>query len=256
MSYTYVDARGATRDFSHPDLGAFEVNNPLSPVGVPEDGDIMVTPKPSASAAEAYVKGLYWATFYRAADPGGLTYWISQLNSGVPRSSIAGSFYNSDENRNAQVRFYYRNFLGRAADSGGLAFWRGVLQSGVDESIVMQGFLLSPEYTGKNDNTAFVNTMYNAILARKAEAAGFNYWLGQLNSGTPRAVAATPFIRSQEAIDKVVTSFYMAYVKRSPTSDELIAARNSVVRGSTFGSVAADVLASQAFFDFTSHHNT
>jgi hypothetical protein len=119
----------------------------------------------------------------------------------------------------------------------------------------MQGFLLSPEYSGKNDNAAFVNTMYYAILARPAETDGYNYWLNQLNAGTPRAVAAAPFIRSQEAIDEVVDSFYVAYVKRAPTSAEQLTARTAISSGSTFGSVAAIVLASQDFYDNAQNYN-
>ncbi len=250
-----LDARGAARNLDHPGLGAFEVNNPLAPIGVPIDVSVMVSPKPSATATEAYVKGLYWATFSRAADTPGLNFWVAQLNAGAPRINVAGAFYNSNENRNAEVSFYYRNFLGRPADDSGLAFWRQQLQAGLDESVAMQGFLLSPEYSGKNDNSAFVNTMYYAILARPAESSGFNYWLAQLNAGTPRAVAASSFIRSQEAIDDVVASFYLTYVKQHPTATESTAARNAIVSGSTFGSVAAIVLASQDFFDLMNSAN-
>ena len=53
------------------------------------------------------------------------------------------------------------------------------LQSGVDEGTVMSGFLLSPEFTGQNNNASFVNLMYYAILGRQADPAGFASWKSQ-----------------------------------------------------------------------------
>src|SRR5262249_42300841 len=60
-------ARGSLADGSNggngtpPDLGAYEVHHPLSPVGVPTDFATMFGPHPNADATEALVRGLYQA---------------------------------------------------------------------------------------------------------------------------------------------------------------------------------------------------
>jgi hypothetical protein len=70
-----------------------------------------------------------------------------------------------------------------------------------------------------------------------------------LDSGVNRSVAAVPFIRSAEAINRTVDSFFRAYLKRAASPTELSTALASIVGGATFGSVAAGVLASDEFFN-------
>src|SRR5206468_418700 len=48
-----TDQRGAARD-NPPDLGAFEVQHPLSPVGVPPSAGDVFAPHPNTSAVEAF----------------------------------------------------------------------------------------------------------------------------------------------------------------------------------------------------------
>jgi Domain of unknown function (DUF4214) len=162
---------------------------------------------------------------------------------------MAIDFYNSTENRTQQVNFFYTYFLGRSADTAGQQHWVGQLQAGVSEANVMQSFLLSPEYTGENDNSAFVNTMYYAILGRQAETNGFNYWVGQLTAGTPRSTAAAQFIFSQEAIDRVVKSMYQSYLDRPATATDLSNNENFLEHGGTFGQVAEILLGSQECYN-------
>src|SRR5437899_2212037 len=60
-----TDQRGAARDANLPDLGAVEVQHPLSPVDVPDLATDLYGPHPNVSATEAFVKGLYQATLLR-----------------------------------------------------------------------------------------------------------------------------------------------------------------------------------------------
>jgi Domain of unknown function (DUF4214) len=250
MMTTLTDQRGVPRSAT-PDLGAVEVQHPLTTVGIPSDLFTLTSPHPDASSNEAYLKALYWATFTRAADPGGLTFWMSQLTSGASsRTQVAASFYNSSENRLDQVTFFYRYFLGRAPDSDGGKYWVGKLQTGEDEGDVMSGFILSPEYTGQNDNAAFVNTMYYALLGRSSDQTGSAYWNGQLNSSAlTRLQVLDEFLRSEEGIQRVIASDYVAYLRRTPSSAEVQPFAASIEAGATFGSVAEALLSSNEFFN-------
>jgi hypothetical protein len=82
---------------------------------------------------------LYIASFDRAPDALGLTYWGSQLKSGMSLEAIAKSFfaqpeasdaYPSSQSTEAFVTKVYNNVLNRGPDAGGLAYWSGELQSG------------------------------------------------------------------------------------------------------------------------------
>lgn len=242
-----TDQRGAGRSGAIT-IGAVQIASPLSPIGVTSQ---LYGPGPIASADEAFVKGLYRACLLRDADPAGLANWLSFL-SGHPerRNQVVHGFYNSTENRGNQVDFYYRYFLGREAEPAGKTAWIGVLQTGVDEAVVMRGFILSPEYTGQNNNTQFVNTMYFALLGRNAEPAGFNTWKAALDSNQySRGQVVDLFVRSPESIQRVVTSYYETYLGVAPTAGELNSSTAAVQAGYTFGTIAEVVLNSQAFYN-------
>lgn len=244
LSVPLIDQRGVARG-DKPDLGAFEVNNPVSPVGVPED---LYAPHPNASANEAYIKGLYRATFQRDFDGGGLNFWLGHLNNGLSRDVLAQFFYNSDENRSAQVTFLYRFLLGRDPDGGGLNFWRGALQGGVPEATVIEGILLSGEFSQRADNATFVNTVYFASLGRSPEPGGFDFWIQTLQAGALRGTVTNAIVRSSESAGRIVQSFFVSFFKRKGTDTEINEFRSQVLQGRTFGQIAMAMLASDEFF--------
>ncbi len=244
-----TDQRGAARG-SMPDLGAFEVQFPLSPVGVPVSNADLFGPHPNTNATTAFVNGLYQAFLDRTADTSGQAYWAGQLTSNaMSRAQVAEDFLNSTENRTNQVTFFYQYFLNRAPDSAGLASWVGQLQSGVDEATVMESFLLSPEFTGQNNNAAFVNTMYYSILGRDSDSTGSAYWIGQLNANdmTRQQVAAS-FIRSTESVQRYIDNLYIDFLKRHADASADSTFTPQIQGGATFGSVAVEIVASAEFF--------
>jgi uncharacterized delta-60 repeat protein len=252
-NYSVYDQRGAARDNGTPDIGAYEVNHPLATVGAPTTLAGLFQPKPSASANEAFVKGLYQSTLLRAPDAAGLAGWVSQLNSGTSRSTVANGFVNSTENRRAQVTFYYRYFLSREPDTAGLNGWVSQLQAGADEGQVMTGFILSNEFSGQNNNSQFVNLMYYALLSRQADSAGFNGWLNALNGGMSRATVVNAFLRSEEGLNRVVDGMFQVYLKRYGTTGDLGAYR-TFLNTNTFGQAATLMLASAEFFTNAGNH--
>ncbi len=249
-SVAEYDQRGATRDVTAIDIGAYEVQSPLAPVGVPTTYPDTFQPKPSGDVIEAFLKGLYQSTLLRAADAGGLTFWRGRINAGLSRQEVAFGFVNSNENRGNQVTFFYRYFLGRGAEPNGLNFHVQRLLSGTDEGEVMTGFVLSDEFSGQNTDQQFVNLMYYALLGRNPEPAGFNFWMGQITSGSMTRGEVVPnFLRSNEGIDRVTNAFAGSYVKRNIDAPSRTNLRNAANSGSTFGNIASQILAFQEYFD-------
>jgi predicted outer membrane repeat protein len=254
--YVAYDQRETPRGINSdaPDIGAYEVQHPLTPVGVPQTYARTFLPKPSASANEAFIKGLYQSTLLRAAEPAGLQYWLDIMNSGTRTlQQIAYGFVNSTENRVNQVTFYYRYFLSREPDTAGLNFHVNRLVSGVDEAQLMTEFILSQEYSASNTNAQFVNLMYYAILGRQADSAGYNGWLNALNGGATRQSVVSAFVRSQEGITRIVNSYFAAYLKRPATQAELNQYQG-LVNSQTFGITASQIIGSQEFLTAAGQH--
>ena len=108
----------------------------------------------------------------------------------------------------AQIReFVKRNYsyiLGRDAESDGLEWWTEELYSFRQTgSQVPLGFIDSKEFKDRNtSNDQFVTILYKAFFGRDPEPDGFNYWVGQLASGSmTRLQVATGFVYSQEWAD-------------------------------------------------------
>ncbi len=207
-------------------------------------------PQPSATQDEAFVKGLYQATLFRAGSPQEVAVYVQALQAGtISRPEMAEHFYNSPENRGNQVRFFYQYFLKRTPSQQEVDAYVAALQSGIDEGVIMQNFILSPEYTGQNNDTQFTRTMYYAILGRSASQAEVSSYVSALGSGqTTREQVVLNFLRSEEGIGRVVKSDYQAYLERQPTTQELGAALAAIQGGATFGSVAWGLLGSDEFY--------
>jgi hypothetical protein len=115
------------------------------------DGNYYET-DPSGNAAQVY--RLYQAAFGRAADPGGLGFYVGNIDSaGLSLTSVAQSFIASAEftqkygslSDSDFVTQLYANVLHRAPDSSGLAFWTSVLAGGTSRATVLVGFSESTE---------------------------------------------------------------------------------------------------------------
>ncbi|MEB4592469.1 DUF4214 domain-containing protein, partial [Candidatus Thiothrix sp. Deng01] len=84
-------------------------------------------------ATNANVTKLYIATFDRAPDGAGLSYWVN--NSGLSLEQIAQSFFDQPETQTKYagvdtetfVKTIYQNVLGREGEPAGVAYWVGEL---------------------------------------------------------------------------------------------------------------------------------
>ena len=120
---------------------------------------------------------------------------ISQAFAGSPE--FIGTYGSLN---NAQfVTLVYSNVLGRAPDAFGLAYWVAQLDGGsMTRGQVMVGFSESPEYQQTSYNRVFVTMIYYGMLVRMPDAAGFAYWVAQLNSGASALNLINGFLAAGE----------------------------------------------------------
>jgi hypothetical protein len=155
----------------------------------------------------APVARLYFAFFLRFPDYSGLQYWIGRYKAGMTLQEMAEAFAQSAEFQqrygslsNAQfVTLVYNNVLGRAPDSSGQTFYLNQLNTGaMDRGAVMTSFSESAEYVGLSQHEVYVTMIYVGMLRREPDVAGFQYWLGQIDGGTPGQALIQGFVGGPE----------------------------------------------------------
>ena len=104
----------------------------------------------------------------------------------------------------------YSAYLDRAPDAMGLYYWAARLADGMDLSDIARSFFASSEATGLRTSTDLqdaVTQAYLDVLDRAPDAAGFDYWLGEVSNGhigldvLPLAMAAGALAPSGGAED-------------------------------------------------------
>lgn len=97
---------------------------------------------------------LYQAAFDRTPDLGGVSFWVTQIDAGIPLVQAAANFIGSAEFQglygpspsNEQfVDLLYQNVLDRMPDESGYAFWNGQMAGGMTRDQVLLSFSESPE---------------------------------------------------------------------------------------------------------------
>ncbi len=113
-----------------------------------------------------------------------------------------------DGNGGQSYRIYKAAF-DRTPDSVGVGFWINAMDQGQTLRQVAAGFLASNEFTqlyGANaDNFTFVSKLYQNVLHRSADGAGFDFWLNGINNNTTsRADVLAYFSESSENQAQVI----------------------------------------------------
>jgi hypothetical protein len=114
---------------------------------------------------------------------------------------VDGTLSAGADTSEAFITRLYLGLLGRAHDQNGLSSWDVALSSS-SKGVVAQAFIDSGEYqaahAGQNDSQ-FVNSLYQSVLGRSADTGGFNFWTQALASGMARGDVAGAFADSSEA---------------------------------------------------------
>jgi serralysin len=96
----------------------------------------------------------------------------------------------------------YQAAFDRAPDLAGLGYWIKVMDGGVGLEQVASEFTHSIEFNdtyGTTTNAQFVDLLYQNVLHRPAEGAGYNYWMDMLsNHGLTREALLGSFSESPE----------------------------------------------------------
>lgn len=105
----------------------------------------------------------------------------------------------------------YQAAFDRAPDLAGLGYWIKMLDSGVTLDQVSAGFVASGEFAdlyGANPSDShFVSLLYQHVLHRPAEGAGYDFWMNALQAGqAPRAEVLSAFSESGENQAQVIGS--------------------------------------------------
>src|SRR5882672_368983 len=95
---------------------------------------------------ELFAASLYTQLLGHVADPPGLNYGTTRLDSGIPRALLARDFLHATESLTRTVDALYHDYLGRVADDGGRAYFIGRLEAGASVIDVQSEILGSDEY--------------------------------------------------------------------------------------------------------------
>ena len=176
----------------------------------------------------AFVQQVYQDFLGRAADAGGLAYWVDAIdNQGVPRAQLVERFLNSAEfgQTVSPVTRLYFAYFNRIPDYPGLMYWIDMYSMGTPLATISNAFAGSAEFTatyGSFDNGAFVTLVYQNVLGRDPDAGGLSYWTGVLDrSEQTRGQVMIGFSESIEyqtlMTSKIyVTMTYIGLLRRSP----------------------------------------
>jgi len=164
--------------------------------------------------------------------------------------AVASAIVHSQENFNDFVTFEYNHLLRRAPDPNGLNHWVFEMQTGMSPEQVEAGFASSPEYLldHGNDPAVFVNGLYNDLLGRAPDSAGFNDWLARLQTGSSAFAVALGFARSPERQTMVIRQDYADFLGRLARSDEIAAWLSVFQQGANRADVATGFVNSDEFF--------
>lgn len=81
----------------------------------------------------------------------------------------------------------YIAYFNRAPDSEGLFYWGTRYSQGMIMDNIAASFFEQPEtiaqYPNSSDTAGFVDSVYNNVLGRDPDPAGFTYWITQLENG-------------------------------------------------------------------------
>ncbi len=95
----------------------------------------------------------------------------------------------------ASLTEMYLAYFNRAPDSLGLDYWASRLSEGMSLPQIAASFSVQSEtvtqYPANLSTQSFVTDVYQNVLGRTPDTAGFNYWIGQLQNG---AVSQSTFI--------------------------------------------------------------
>lgn len=98
--------------------------------------------------------------------------------------------------------------------------------------------------------TSYVTHLYQDILQRPPDTAGFSSWVNQLNAGSKTTGdVAIAFLTSDEYRTKIIVGYYQEQLGRTPSAAEVRGMYNRLVAGETQDALRVTIFASDEFFN-------
>ncbi len=186
---------------------------------------IISSPEYSRSApAIHWLIGLYQDVLGRSGDSvGEVGSWLSVLNSGVDRTSLATTFANSTEAQGRIVTALYERLLNRPPDPASLNSLIQLLQTGSQVSDIVNRIVSSPEFYSIQGNNAasFATALYRDLLQRLPLSSEKSLIVSQLSSGQTRLQIAASITSSGAYEQNYVTGLFQLYMHRPATTVEM-----------------------------------
>ncbi len=192
-----------------------------------------------------FVTRLYQYILARPPEAAGFAHWLANLSAGEPRGQVADEFIRSPEYASYGLFIVscYLGVLGREPELAGYQFWFALMRNqGFSQLTVINNFLASVEYQarfGNPDNATFVTRLYNNVLGRAPEQAGFDFWMNLLITGQKtRPEVVQGFVSSVEFQATTLKQLYVelayfALLNRAGTPAELTAGKQAIASGQT-----------------------
>jgi hypothetical protein len=183
-----------------------------------------------ATTLEA-IASLYKNILGRDGSSSETAYWVGRVGSGAQSlPEVVQAFTVSDEaveNVAPVISLYFTAFA-RVPDSAGLQFWLQAHQNGMSLDGIARALTLSDEFQAQANvgDSDFVASIYHNALGRNPDAAGLDFWAGQLAGGMSREQVLTSISRSQESdgvtgLKAQVVLAYNGLLGRSPSRSEV-----------------------------------
>jgi hypothetical protein len=109
-------------------------------------------------------------------------------------------------------------------------------------------FQLQLDFICYSEHEVFLTHLYQDVLKRPVDPAGFALFGSQLDSGTPPGSVALSILQSLEYRTMLVRSFYLSFLHRSPSPEELVAGLAALVGGLSDEGLEASLLGSEEYF--------
>jgi hypothetical protein len=142
---------------------------------------------------------------------------------------------------------------GGSVTFGGVTFrvsYVGVFGSdGIANDVVLTTLngVIPPGPTPTPGAGEYVFYLYNSILGRNPDTAGYNSFVSQLNAGVSRAAVASALYYSAEQRSNQVQGYYQTYLNRTATAAEVNGWVNYFLAGATDFQVQTSFLTSNEF---------
>jgi hypothetical protein len=168
--------------------------------------------------ATGFVSSVYLDMLHRLPDTAGATYFVNQINMGVPHAQVIQSIQNNSEYRGIVVTDLYNRLLNRAPDPLGLLGFSNALAQGATVEQVETMMISSDEFyqnRGFSNNGGFVLVAFDDLLGRLPDTGAQSYFAGLLDNNTPRNAVVQQLVGSQEGSQATVDRLFQQFLHRN-----------------------------------------